>query len=235
MSLPDEVTINSAVQRCVTAWRQALAFKKVTDPFEPGVWSHDYAGQAYRNAMPWLSTPDNVDAFIACVAHGLAIGAIDRRDATKLLYAAQVAITSRRARLQAEREARAEKTQPDKKPATPTTNAGAPGPSPLVTREGSQPAQTTPTPLPLGRKGAEGAMAAPQVPKAGAPVPSPLGTWEGSQPSQTTPLPPAVAAKGPEGAMAVPQVPKPVASAPPTPLPPSQKVGEPSVSRTAGA
>ncbi len=137
MSLPDEITVNSAVQRCVTAWRQALAFKKVTDPFEPGVWSHDYAGKAYRNAMPWLSTPDNVDAFIACVAHGLAIGAIEPSDATKLLYAAQVAITSRRARLQAEREARAEKTQRDKRPPTPTTKAGAHGPLAFGDRGGN--------------------------------------------------------------------------------------------------
>ncbi len=195
MSLPDEITVNSAVQRCVTAWRQALAFKKVTDPFEPGVWSHDYAGKAYRNAMPWLSTPDNVDAFIACVAHGLAIGAIEPSDATKLLYAAQVAITSRRARLQAEREARAEKTQRDKTSATPT-------------------------PLPPVKKVAEGAAVAPQAPlttKAGAPGPSPLGTGEGSQPTQTTPTPPSAPRENSTESPT--HLPKPVASAPPTPLP----------------
>ncbi|UWZ86463.1 hypothetical protein [Occallatibacter riparius] len=153
MSSPDEITINSAVQRCVNAWREALARKNCKDPVDPGVWERDYAGKAYRKALPWLSTPDNVDAFIACVAQGLAIGAIDPSHATKLLYAAQVAITSRRARLQADKEARAQ------------TKVGAPGPSPLGTGEGSRSAAP---PSPLGKKVGEAAAAAPQVPE-GAP------------------------------------------------------------------
>ncbi|UWZ83430.1 hypothetical protein [Occallatibacter riparius] len=145
MPVADEITINSAVQRCVNAWREALTRKNCKDPVDPGVWERDYAGKAYRKALPWLSTPDNVDAFIACVAQGLAIGAIDPSHATKLLYAAQVAITSRRARLQADKEARAEKADRAKKEAS------------------------TPSPSPLGTKGADGAMAAPQVPAPQAP------------------------------------------------------------------
>ena len=141
--LPDEITVNSAVQRCVTAWRQALAAKGVKDPFEPEIWGHNYAGEAYRNALPWLSTPDNVDAFIACVAHGMAIGAIEPSDATRLIYAAQVAITSRRARLQEAKEARAEKAE--------------------KAEQNKRPSRQT-TPLPTGTNGAAGKGYAPQVP-----------------------------------------------------------------------
>ena len=148
MSQPDEITVNSAVQRCVTAWREALKRKGVKDPLEIAVWEHTYAGKAYRQALPWLSTPDNVDAYIACVAHGFAIGAIEDKHVTKLLYAAQVAITSRRARLQAEREARAQKAEKAK----------------LADQAEKEKKQAAPpTPLPLGKNGGEAAAATPQV------------------------------------------------------------------------
>jgi hypothetical protein len=41
--------------------------------------------------MPSLSGPDNIRDFIACVAHGMLIGAIRDTDGARLLYAAQVA------------------------------------------------------------------------------------------------------------------------------------------------
>jgi hypothetical protein len=52
------------------------------------------AGQAYRKAMPTLTGQENIENFIACVAHGMLIGAIEGNDATKLLYAAQVALST---------------------------------------------------------------------------------------------------------------------------------------------
>src|SRR5215472_1863185 len=54
-------------------------------------------GLPQRPALP-------VDAFIACVTHGMAIGAINEKLGTKLLYAAQVATTSRKAQHQANRD-----------------------------------------------------------------------------------------------------------------------------------
>ncbi|UWZ84099.1 hypothetical protein [Occallatibacter riparius] len=170
MSSPDEITVNSAVQRCVNAWREALTRKNCKDPIDPGVWERDYAGKAYRKALPWLSTPDNVDAFIACVAQGLAIGAIDPSHATKLLYAAQVAITSRRARLQADKEARAQKAEHAKKVAS------TPTPSPLSTNG-----------IP-GRKVGEAAVAAPQVP-------APSSAINNLQPQKPKPAPKAPSSK----------------------------------------
>ena len=97
--------IPTAVQRCCDAWTKALAHKaiqenKLRDPLDLGCHIRSYAGQAYRNHLPFLSNPVQIDAFIACVAQGLALGAIEPELATKLLYAAQVAITSRRAQQQ---------------------------------------------------------------------------------------------------------------------------------------
>ncbi|UWZ82914.1 hypothetical protein [Occallatibacter riparius] len=233
MPVADEITINSAVQRCVNAWREALTRKNCKDPIDPGVWERDYAGKAYRKALPWLSTPDNVDAFIACVAQGLAIGAIDPSHATKLLYAAQVAITSRRARLHAEKEARAQ------------TKVGAPGPSPLGTGEGSHPT----TPSPLGKKVGEAAAAAPQVPEGAPPLGTPsssprVGDHEpkpapnGAEAPQAPPTPSQMTSSwinhlGPE----IPgnHGPRSVTSAPPPPLPLGTERAAGAVGRTAGA
>ena len=44
--------------------------------------------------MPPLSTRDGCLDFIACVAQGILLGAICEKDSSKLLYAAQVALTA---------------------------------------------------------------------------------------------------------------------------------------------
>jgi len=89
-----EASVASAVQRCLDAYHATLAIPRKPD----GTGSpHDYAARAYRNAMPFLSSPVQIDAFIACVAHGLLINVFNDTIASKLLYAAQVAIASRRA------------------------------------------------------------------------------------------------------------------------------------------
>jgi hypothetical protein len=49
------------------------------------------AYKAYREALPPLRGSENIRDFIACVAHGLAIDVFDAREASKMLYAAQVA------------------------------------------------------------------------------------------------------------------------------------------------
>src|SRR5271165_1027938 len=91
---PNQPIITAAVQRCLDAYHHELAIPRPKDGTDHS--SKTYARKAYRNAMPFLSSPANIDAFIACVAHGLLINAIRGDDASKLLYAAQVAIASRR-------------------------------------------------------------------------------------------------------------------------------------------
>jgi hypothetical protein len=58
------------------------------------------AGEAYCGAMPSLTGAQNIRDFIACVAHGMLLEAIEEKCVGKLLYAARVASFSQDARLQ---------------------------------------------------------------------------------------------------------------------------------------
>jgi hypothetical protein len=50
------------------------------------------AGQiAYCSVLPRLSDAESIREFIACVVHGMAVGAIPSTEGTRLLYGAQVA------------------------------------------------------------------------------------------------------------------------------------------------
>jgi hypothetical protein len=140
-----------ALQRCLDAYNKACALEDARNDNSPE--SLQRVNKAYRRAMPFLtSDPEAIDAFIACVTHGLIYEVFPLAEASKLLYAAQVAITSRRARTDAARQ--------NSKSESKTAGAGAPepalslskGPSPLGTWEGSHPAQQTPTPLPPAKK-----------------------------------------------------------------------------------
>jgi hypothetical protein len=83
---------NPAVARCMKAWIRA--FKEAMAKNRSEYESEKAAIQAYRNAMPRLSDYENIRDFIACVAHGILIGTIDGKNGTKLLYAAQVALSA---------------------------------------------------------------------------------------------------------------------------------------------
>jgi hypothetical protein len=50
--------------------------------------------------MPSLTGEQNIRDFIACVAHGILLQAIEEKNGGKLLYAAQIAYSSQGARLQ---------------------------------------------------------------------------------------------------------------------------------------
>ncbi len=52
------------------------------------------AEKAYLDAMPSLSGHENIRDFVACVTNAMLIGAITDNQGTKLLYAAQVALTT---------------------------------------------------------------------------------------------------------------------------------------------
>ena len=82
----------SIVARCVKAHNKARseAYARTENRFT----AKDAGASAYRNAMPPLVGAENIRDFIACVAQGLLIGAIENKDASKLLYAAQVAFST---------------------------------------------------------------------------------------------------------------------------------------------
>ena len=80
---------NPAVQHCCAARELSLEESRTAN-------TNDYttkirASEAYCGAMPDLSGYQDIRDFIACVAHGMLIGAIDAIEGPKLLYAAQVA------------------------------------------------------------------------------------------------------------------------------------------------
>ena len=54
------------------------------------------AGHTFCEAMPQLDGYDNIRDFIACCAQGVLLGALDPQKSAKLLYAAQVALSSAR-------------------------------------------------------------------------------------------------------------------------------------------
>ena len=82
---------NPAVANCCKAWKRVFrAALAADDSFH----APERAGEAYRAAMPPLSSRENCLDFIACVAHGMLLGAIHEKNGTKLLYAAQVALTA---------------------------------------------------------------------------------------------------------------------------------------------
>jgi hypothetical protein len=79
-----------AVALCCEAWETAFQAKYSHGKNEYSARTE--AAQAYRNAMPPLFGYQNICDFIACAAQGLVIGAIEDATASKLLYAAQIAL-----------------------------------------------------------------------------------------------------------------------------------------------
>jgi hypothetical protein len=83
------VSSNPVVTRCCDAGTRAYrsVFAKKNNAFDASA----AASEAFRLAMPPLTGTENIRDFIACVAHGMIIGAIRSGDGARLLYAAQVA------------------------------------------------------------------------------------------------------------------------------------------------
>jgi hypothetical protein len=88
------VTQNPAIAKCSRAWNNAYQKEIANGTYEGS--AARIAGQVYRRLMPPLTGQENIRDFIACVAYGLLIGAIDQNCGSKLLYAAQVAHTTLR-------------------------------------------------------------------------------------------------------------------------------------------
>ena len=86
------VSANPAVARCMNALTRTYEEEKMKRKgnFDATLT----AEKAYRKAMPPLSGYENICDFIACVAHAMLIGAILDDKGTKLLYAAQVALST---------------------------------------------------------------------------------------------------------------------------------------------
>jgi len=88
----NSVLRNAAVDRCCAARLRSL---QGSQRRQDNDWETlKRAARAYCNAMPDLIGRENISEFIACVAQGLLLKAIDPNVGPKLLYAAQVALSS---------------------------------------------------------------------------------------------------------------------------------------------
>jgi hypothetical protein len=83
-----------AVALCCDAWE--AAFLAVRAKGKDEYWARRAAEQAYRDAMPPLSGYQSICDFITCAAYGIVMGAIDDANGSKLLYAAQIALSTLR-------------------------------------------------------------------------------------------------------------------------------------------
>lgn len=84
---------SAAVQRCMNAWNQVMSAKP-----KPDFFTRIDAGEAFRAAMPELTSVPDIQDFIACTSRGILLGAIDEKQAPKLLSAAQIALRSLRSK-----------------------------------------------------------------------------------------------------------------------------------------
>ena len=87
---PTPALKNHAIARCVRAYQDVYRAEFAKQGFTSD--ATDKAGEAYRALLPPLTSRDNCRDFIACVAHGMLLGAIPEANGGKLLYAAQVAL-----------------------------------------------------------------------------------------------------------------------------------------------
>ncbi len=94
----DKLTIaahqNPVIARCTRAW--VLFYCEATMKGASDDAARAKARLGYRLALPPLTGSRNVQDFIACVTHGMLFDVLDGKEATQLLYAAQVAHTARR-------------------------------------------------------------------------------------------------------------------------------------------
>ena len=87
-----EFTGSRAVDDCVKAYNEA--FRKSMEKEKLEAYAREAGAKAYRQAIPALHGSTNIADFIACVGHALVLGCIGGQEATRLLYAAQVAHTA---------------------------------------------------------------------------------------------------------------------------------------------
>jgi len=94
---PAPSTPKAAIRRCCAAWQRA--FNAYVEQRGKGdgldkIFAAKDAGEAYCNAMPMLAGQDGVRDFLACVAHGILIGAIPHQKSCHLIAAARVTLAA---------------------------------------------------------------------------------------------------------------------------------------------
>ncbi len=84
-------TVDANIKRCMVEMGKAKAYAE-REGMEKAE-RRRLAKMAYRLAMPPMADKEAIHSYIACIAHGIQVGVFDGRDASQLLYAAQVALS----------------------------------------------------------------------------------------------------------------------------------------------
>ncbi|WP_109486931.1 hypothetical protein [Occallatibacter savannae] len=85
-----------AVAKCQDEYHHAFALAKEKGLAQPKALR--MASVAYKLAMPRMESLNAIRAAIACIAQGIALEVFDGRDGSQLLYAAQVAMSTLKAK-----------------------------------------------------------------------------------------------------------------------------------------
>jgi hypothetical protein len=87
---PPPMSLKDAVLNCRKAWKQAIAAEKARGAAD---YPAEKAGaQAYCASMPLLTSEGNIRAFIACVAHAMAIDIMRKSEGLQLICVARAAL-----------------------------------------------------------------------------------------------------------------------------------------------
>ena len=88
----------AAIARCQAVYLQTMEdFASIHGPETFNTYpAKKVARVAYRDAMPELSSRENIQAFIGCIANAILLEAIREDTSARLLHAAQVALSSLR-------------------------------------------------------------------------------------------------------------------------------------------
>jgi hypothetical protein len=91
--IPDRLTENGAVARCVCAWQITMKNERAElDEDESEYEAEQEAKAAFIRAMPPLSGYENICDFFVCVTNASTADGISHRDAEHFLAAAKVAL-----------------------------------------------------------------------------------------------------------------------------------------------
>lgn len=90
----DRTEVNQTMQRCAEAYHRVI----VEMPKNPNIWTRqefqEKAFLAFAAHLPVLINPASFQIYIACIAQGAAIGAIDPMDAGRFCHIAQTAMSA---------------------------------------------------------------------------------------------------------------------------------------------
>jgi hypothetical protein len=89
-SLPATSSPNRAVTRCSDAFTRVYKAEMAKGSLE--IMAIKRAGRAFKNEMPTLIGCDDIRDFLACVARGILLDAIDPVQASRLISSARAAL-----------------------------------------------------------------------------------------------------------------------------------------------